>query len=539
MIHLITSMPVLAVAWFIPLVIAILKVAAVTAIGMGLAYLLRTKPTEPKPAGASEFEVPTAMTGRAVPHVRGKRYVTGYNCLTPIFFYATDGKKSHDVTVAYYYYFRLWVGLCRVADGIKQIRAGEKTLWPTLLDDSVEAADGETYITVQAPYVFGGYKAGEGGQRGNIRILYGTSTQTAPTNLKMFFGANVPPHRGMVSAYFGDFSSSYTGIAGLHIMYWRYYWGTTRYPKWPGFLVKSTDKDTDNADIWELATANVGYDDDFNPIHAIYEWIIDKNIGMGKDTSVIGSSFATAAATCYSEGYGLSYILDSSETTIEDCIEKVCEIINAAFWYDPDNGTYEITLIRPDYDSASVESFDETDFWVSKFTRPSFGKTPSKTIVHYCNRLTSAEETVSADDITLIEIQGTQSVVMDLDYKAFICNPDVAAMIADRRQAEYSAMPAVLSLRCLRTMAHLHMGSLFQISYPAMEITSMMLRVLTIDTGEFGDSEVKIEAIEDVFGSIFSTFGQASTPPAGPTDLSEGSEIYTYWSTGITETGPY
>ncbi len=535
MINLITSIPILGWAWVPWLINVIAQAAVATAIGVGLAYLLRTKPKQAKPAGVSEFELPTAMTGRAVPHVRGKRYVTGYNCLTPIFFYSANKKSS----AVYYYYFRLWVGICRVADGIKQIRAGEKTLWPTLLDDSSEAADGQIYITVFAPYVFGGYKAGEGGQRGNIRILYGDSTQTAPTNLKGFFGDNVPAHRGMVSAYFGDYvKGAYAGEAGSNIMYWQYYWGTTKYPKWPGFLVKSTDKDTDNAEIWEVATANVG-DGDFNPIHAIYEWIVDKNIGMGKDSSVIGSSFATAAATCYSEGYGLSYVLDSSETTVQDCIEKVCEIINASLWYDPDNATYEIALIRPDYDSGSVESFDETDFWISKFTRPSFGKTPCRTIVHYCNRITNVEETVSSDDITLIEIQGAQSVVMDLDYRAFICNPDVAAMIADRRQAEYSAMPAVLSLRSLRTMSHLHIGSLFQISYPAMGITSMMLRVATIDTGEFGDSEVKIEAIEDVFGSIFSTFGQASTPPTGPTDLSIGSEIYTYWSTGITETGPY
>lgn len=508
----------------------------VMAIGIGLAYALRRKPEAPEPSGASAFTVPTAMVGRAVPHVRGKRIITGYNCLTPIFnFMAHKREKKHGAFVFYEYFFSIWFGVCRIADGIKQIRAGGKAIWPTIGNNTAEAADGEINIDVYAPYIFGGYET-EGGQAGSVRIMYGSSAQTTPTYIQSFLGVNTPPHRGMVSILFG--TNVFSSIWGLPETR-GYYWGVTTYPKWPSFLVKSTDEDTSGAEIWQSAYSNVGYDDDFNPIHAIYEWITDVNIGRGQGTARIGASFATAAATTHGEGYGISYILDSAPDELIGYIDTVCSIIDAILWYDVNNATYEIELIRSDYDSGSIETFNETDFWISKFTRPSPGKTPSRIIVHYMDRLLDTKRTACADDIALLEIQGSQPVVLDLDFEAFVCDTNTAEMIAEREQAHYSAMPATLTLKCLRTMSHLHPGSIIEISYPAMEITSMILRVLSTNGGELGNSEITIEAMEDVFGSIYSTFGTPAAPPTGPTGVQEETTNNMYWSTSITESGPY
>mgnify|MGYP000266680068 FL=1 len=48
---------------------------------MALSYALRPKPkvTHARPAGASEFEVPTAQEGREVPVLFGTRRITGPN----------------------------------------------------------------------------------------------------------------------------------------------------------------------------------------------------------------------------------------------------------------------------------------------------------------------------------------------------------------------------------------------------------------------------------------------------------------------------
>ena len=128
---------------------------------------------------------------------------------------------------------------------------------------------------------------------------------------------------------------------------------------------------------------------------------------------------------------------------------------------------------------------------------------------------------------------------MDLDYEAFVCDRTTAEMIAEREQSHHSVMPATLILKCLRTMSHLHPGSIVEISYPAMGITSMILRVLSTNLGELGDSEMTINAMEDVFGSIYSTFGTPATPPEGPTGVQEETMNNMYWSTSITESGPY
>lgn len=487
------------------------------AVGVGLSLLLREKPPESE-AGDTKFDSPTAMVGRAVPHVRGKRWVKSINMLCPLYNYLWF--KNSDGS--YYFQFNLWAGICLYADGVKQIKAGGKIMWPAVYDSDTESADGVTDLDYTGTtYVFGG-RGGEGGQAGHQKIYYGGPAQSVPTDVAAVFGSDIPAGRGIISVVFSGMPV-YEGQS--------FYWGTTRYPKWPSYLMKNTDADVCGDTIWQQALANVGSEDDFNPIHAIREWIVDDYVGRGLSEDLIGDTFATAAQTLYDEGLGLSYVLDTAPDQLQGYIDKVCGIIEGIVYFEPTTGTFEISLFRDDYVEGDLETFDEDDFYVTTFLRPSAGSVPSRVVVKFNRRDTEDVDTAIDEDVALLEIQGGHPVIKELDYEAYICTRSVAEIVAAREQHTQSSMVVTLELTCLRTMSHLHVGSVIKIAYSPLGIVSMIIRVLTIEKGDLIDGTVVIKAREDVFGTIYTVYGDPDDPASAPVviivDTTSNIEYYT------------
>jgi hypothetical protein len=271
----------------------------------------------------------------------------------------------------------------------------------------------------------------------------------------------------------------------------------------------------------------------------MYELITDPYVGRGKSTDLIGSSFATAAATVHNEGLGVSFVFDSINDDIEDLIHELCGVIDGVLYFDHSTGKYEIALARDDYDPDALTTYDEDDFWVEEFHRESPGNTPSRVTVKYKDRYTGSDVTSSDDDIALLEIQDDFPVIRELDYRNLVRSADVAATIAAREQKQFSLMPANLRLRCLRTMADLHIGSVIKISYSALGIVTMIVRVIAVDYGDLDDDDVKIEVLEDVFGAAYTVFGTPGAPASGPSGDSPDTTLTWKWSTDSTETGPY
>jgi hypothetical protein len=487
--------------------------AAIAAIGIGVTLLLQKKP-KTRENTAVTWDRPTSMVGRAIPFVRGKAWVKSPNMLAPFWGYWYE--KNSDGS--YYFLFSVWMGVCVSGiDGIKQLKGGGKILWPTAYDSDVEATDGTTTGYVSASYAFGG-RGGEGGQNGNIQILYGGAAQTLPARITNFVGADYPQGRGIVSILFG--TDAYA-----------YYWGTTTYPKWPSFLVKSVSYTPRDEALWQSAYAEVGDDEDFNPIHSIYEWLTDPQVGRGFATTRIGSTFAVAAATLHGEDFGISYVLDYTEPKIQDWIDMVCEIMDGFLYFDPSSGTWEISLSRPDYDPDDLEEFDQDDFYVSQFHRPSPGEIPSKCVVKFTRRDTGDVDTATDEDNALRDIQGGRHIIEEFDYSEWICTRSVAEQVAAREQKALSSMGADVELVATRTMSHLHQGSLIKISYPALGIASMIIRVLSINKGDLFDGKVVIKGVEDVFGTVYTVYGTPEDPASGPdiswSDATSIMEVYT------------
>jgi hypothetical protein len=467
------------------------------AIATAVAYLTAPKQERAKPAGKDAFQLPTAEEGRPLPVLFGCRRIMSPNAISPLLYYHATRSGAQSRPNTFYYNISFHAGLCHAnIDGVLQLWTAETCLWPTLNNPAVKAADGQTSANLNAANdCFGGPDRG-GGIAGTVEIQYGAAGQVLNSYLASKLGPTQPAYRGFVGLIFENL-----------------YIGTSPTLQPWSMLAKRTKKLTDGAEMWYIAKAPVGSGGDLNAAHIIYEMLTSKIIGCGRDSALIGASFTTAANTCYAEGYGLSCVWDWAPDDIAKMIEQIEEIIEGKLYRDPSTGKFEIGMIRDDYNPIMLEQFDENDFWVESCSARSPGIVPSKVIVKWHDRTNLQSRPAQDDDIALLARQDGNTRIIEFDYSAFVCDGNLANMIAARRQAAFSAMPKRYTLRALRTMSHLHETSAIKISYPALNIASMIVRVLSIDRGSLVAGECIIEVVEDVYGQAYTAYG--SPPAAG------------------------
>jgi hypothetical protein len=468
-----------------------------------LSYLLAPKPKIPKvnPLSLADFDIPTAEEGRCIQWVFGKKLCKGPNVIwygdllviprkekvkTSIF-------NSKRKTVGYYYYLGMHMvfGYSHM-DGLKQIYAGEKCIWPTVNDPSVEAADGQTRIYIDATNIFGG-KEKEGGIRGWVDIEYGGLTQGQNSYLTGHQGSNTPAYRGFSALILNQV-----------------YLGTNAYIKPWSALWKRTDTLINGSPQWYVSKANVG-DDDMNPAHMIREGLTDQEAGLGFNTSSVNdASFTDAADALFTEGFGLSANWDAS-VPMEDWIGNILNHIDGALYQDLTTGEWKLKLARDDYNPATLDIYDDGDIIdIEEFSRPSFSDIPSQVQVTWTDRLTEKPRTAYAHDLAVMQKQSGNIVDMTLDFR-MIHDGALATKVANRELKQAGSMLATMRLRVLRTMAGITPYSVFKISWPRRNITEMIVRVQAIDYGDMNDSTMLIDVMEDVFGTAYNVY---STPPA-------------------------
>jgi hypothetical protein len=307
----------------------IVQIVIAMAVSYGLSYAFKKTASQMKPEGKEGFDLPTAEEDRPYPVVWGCRRVQSPNAISPILEFHAKKKKRHDQVVAYYYYVTLQLGVCQShIDGIKQIWVADTCLWPTLEDSDDLAADGLEEAYIDEFECWGGWSR-NGGIRGYVNIHYGQDTQTPDTYLASLGYTPAVAYRGITTVV----------LRNVYI-------GAQVYLKPWSFLCKRTNQLSDGSAMWYIAKAPVGSDGDLNAIHILYELLTSTVIGLGKDASLIGDSFTTAADTCYDEGFGLSCVWDWDKDDIEDMVRQIEEIIDGKVYIDPQTGKFEIALVR-------------------------------------------------------------------------------------------------------------------------------------------------------------------------------------------------
>ena len=406
---------------------------------------------------------------------------------------------GQEVYINIYSYGALHIVAQGVCDGFMQVKLGKDVVWPNAANTRELSADGETRVHISLPELYGGLHehnaqiTGDGGLWGNISFRYGETTQLRDSYLVAQLGSSISADRGLMSV----------DIEDMHIGH------STQLRLWK-YLIKRTDTLTTGETQWYPSKAAIRTYE-INPIHWLREIYTDIEWGLGTPTSLINNTNLEAAAdVLYDEGFGICMKWEGDQS-LETHVKDVLRYINAKIYEDHKTGMLEIKLIRDDYVVDDLEEFDETDIdSIESFSRGLMHKIPDVTYLKYWDMFHNIPVTIPNHDMALINTQAETLIPNEVEYTGVV-NDDLAGRLAARDQHQLGAFSAQLKLKCKRTMAHLHPGSVFKLSYTTRGIISMIIRVMAVHYGTLTDGVVTLDCIEDIFGMKDSLY---AAPPA-------------------------
>lgn len=360
--------------------------------------------------------------------------------------------------------------------------------YTTTVSDAVTPAlpaarvDAGQALVISAANLFGG-KEQEGGILGDLRFYYGSATQAADAKL-------VDEVRDPFPAY-----------PGLCYAVWDHmYIGTSPYPKTWHAVVRRCPN-TLGTLAGNTALSRIG--DDANPAEVLYELWTNTRWGLGKPASDLElASFLGALQTLYDEGTCGVSGTHGGTGEAQTKFDEVKRHIDAVFAPDPVTGKMRLTLIRADYDVATLEILTVKNSRELKAPRPVWGERTTQVKVTYTDREKNfTDRTRQAHNPAVERTQGYPSVAV-VHYPLF-STPASAERAAARDCRVLSANLASGSIISDRGTIGLYPGAPFVINRPEDGLTNLVARVTRINLGSIHDEEqpVEIQWAEDVFGS--------------------------------------
>ena len=402
------------------------------------------------------------------------------------------GTSSSSQTVGYRYRMGLHLALCQgPVDAVQEIQMGERTAWGDANRGVLSSGYGLTSISINKPDLFGG-DSHEGGVVGNIDVLAGGAGQGRNDYLVSRLGSAIPAFRGVLSLVARKilFAANNPYIKPWAVRVRRFTAG------WFGQAWMEWNAEVRVWDEIEAQEISVG----MNPAHILVQCLTDPHWGMGYPQDAIGWSFWNAAWALSSEGFGLNLVW-TRQQSIESFIGQVIDHIGGILYIDPEQGTFELKLLRDDYWIDSLPKLGPDEIVrLERFERAQWGELPNELTVIYSDWQTGGDTTVTVENLAAIGLQGGV-INQRRDYPGVNYGP-LAARLALRDLRALGSPLARLSLTVAReTLERPPLpGDVFLLNWPRLELDQMVVRVTGIDTGKLGAAEWRIEAIEDVFG---------------------------------------
>lgn len=415
------------------------------------------------------------------------------------------GGSSKKQTVGYKYYMGVQLALTHgPVDSVLELIAGERSAWTGDVTES-------TTIRVDAPHLFGGEKR-EGGLQGSVDIMMGEVDQGVNPYLESRIDGPVPAFRGLVTTVFrassyGDFKDWGPLLPGGAVGGWLsglwgggsggFYWSAMNpYFKPPWWRIRRVLKGWSRNVTWYPEKARIGRD--MNAIHIVYECLTNIEWGMGYSPDDMDDPVWRAAADkIFDEDFGLS-LLWMEQTTIIDFVQLILQHINASIRVSIKTGRFQIRLLRNDYVAETLPELNPSNvLQLVSFQRTAWGDGANEVVVKYTDR-DQIEATVAVQNLAAIESQG--SLISTTKEFVGIRDPDLARRVASRELELVSTPLAKLSLVVNRVAWDWDVTDVFRFSWPKLGIDGVVFRILKINKGDLINGQIKIEAIEDIFG---------------------------------------
>lgn len=257
---------------------------------------------------------------------------------------------------------------------------------------------------------------------------------------------------------------------------------------------------------------------DMNPAHMIRECLINTVWGLGLPESALDvDMFATAAETLFNERFGLS-MMWSRQSKVDEFISEILSHIQGTVYVNPMTGKICLKLIRNDYDASTLDILTPSNSRVTSFKRRSPAEITNEINVTWTNPNSEKEEVISRQSLGSIVANNGEVVSDNRNYygvrraglAAELCARDLAAATAPLSSAEVNAN---------REFSRKVPGDVVKLTDPENGANQIIMRIMKIDYGYVGSSEVKLTLTEDVF-----SYAQPRYVEPTPGDSDEMSE---------------
>ena len=276
-------------------------------------------------------------------------------------------------------------------------------------------------------------------------------------------------------------------------------------------VIKRTDVRSFGDTQWLVAEADI--DGAINPVHIIREAITDTQWGMGKPESIIDdTSFQAVAEALSAEGFGLSLFWDTRRPA-EDLIVEVLRHIDGAIYTEPTTGLVTLSLIRDDYDAATLPVIGPGQIvGAPSSSRPSPSELVNEIVLQFSTLESTTPRSIIVNDPLGQALYGpvTHTVSYPLIY-----DEALAGRVASRDLQQLSVALRNIEMRVPPSVADdLRPGDPFVFSYPDWGVTTV-LRVIKMTDADpaASDPSVRLLCLEDVFA-----YGSAVTIDIEPID---------------------
>jgi Putative phage tail protein len=362
----------------------------------------------------------------------------------------------------------------------------------------VMAAGHENYIDIEmnSPILFGGDLSG-GGISGSAAFYRGLQTSLPDAYLSAHLpGANPAP--------------AYLGLC--HFIMRQCYIGTQTSMNEMAFAIQNCPD--------PLAQGNGYINGDANPAWMIWMWMTNPVYGLGISTLRFDSaSFIAAAATLFTQQMGMSVQTDT-ESNADSTIGEILRHIDAVLYTDPATGLWTLKLIRADYDPTTLPELTPDDILEPpEMSRVSWEETLNEVKVKYIDRsLFFTERVLQAHESANHAVRGAVGSAT-FEYHGF-SNSSMGQFAATRDLKTHTYPLLQAKVFANRIAWNFRMGGVFCLTWPALGIVKMVVRISAINYGALENGRIEIDCVEDIFAISSTAYLPPPFPgwtnPAGP-----------------------
>jgi hypothetical protein len=409
------------------------------------------------------------------------------------------GKSSSAKAEVTEYRMSIHFGVALKLDSVNKVLVDEKVAWSG-------TASANTTLSINRPDLFGGEKK-EGGLVGSIDVLLGANDQVLPASAASRYGltaSDCPAFRGLTTLMFRGSGQVTTG----------------EFNNWDEFTGEWNGNIGDNGFIWKhntpliaqkvevegtcapkAAALNQAYamiGDQANPIHILYELLVDDEFGMGGSPDAIDTaSYDAAAQTLFNEEFGLT-ILWMRQTKLEALAQEILDHIQASQYVDTNTGLWTVKLYRDDYDVEDLFVISPTNAKLSSYRVRSGGEIVNELAVSWTNPENEKSESITGQNIASIASQGGEKVSGSRNYYG-VRSAELARKLLERDLREASAPLISCEAVVDRSAWNLAPGSVVVLDWPRRNVYGLVMRVGSVNYGRPGDAKIRVPLVQDVF----------------------------------------